>query len=92
MNINSVITLDNDIKCLLLYKVMYNNVNYFLALMLDEDDKPTDDNMILKEIVENGEIFVEREGNEEVINNLIPLFTKEINEELKNIAEAEGNE
>lgn len=92
MNINSVITLDNDIKCLLLYKVKYNDINYFLALMLDEDDKPTDDNMILKEIVENGEIFVEREGNEELINNLIPLFTKEINEELKNIAEREENE
>ena len=39
MKIDSVITLENDVNCLLLEKVNYNNDNYFLTVVLDDNEE-----------------------------------------------------
>ena len=35
MTVDSVITLDNDVNCLLLEKVNYENDSYFLSVILN---------------------------------------------------------
>ena len=50
MIVDSVITLENDVNCLLLEKVTYNNDNYFLSVVLNEEEEPSDEYVIFKEI------------------------------------------
>ena len=47
MEVDTVITLDNDVNCLLLEKINYNNNNYFLANILNEEEEPSDESIIL---------------------------------------------
>ncbi|MEG1149947.1 MAG: hypothetical protein RSE17_01495 [Bacilli bacterium] len=79
MKVDGVITLEGDINCLLLDKANYNGDNYFLAVVLDNEEEPTEDNVVLKEIIENNETYVTRETNEEILGELIKLFTKTFN-------------
>lgn len=79
MKVDSVITLENNVNCLLLDKANYEGVNYYLSVVLDENEEPTDDNIVLKEIIEDNEIYVEREGNEKVLGELVKQFTKSFN-------------
>ena len=55
MTVDSVITLDNDVNCLLLEKVTHENENYFLSVVLNEDEEPSDEYVIFKEIIEDNE-------------------------------------
>ena len=57
MIVDSVITLENDVNCLLLEKVTYNNDNYFLSVVLNEEEEPSDEYVIFKEINEDGELL-----------------------------------
>ena len=76
MKIDSVITLENDVNCLLLEKVNYNNDNYFLTVVLDDNEEPSDEYIVLKEIIEDGQNYVMRVTDEKVLAELIKLFTK----------------
>ncbi|MEG1506805.1 MAG: hypothetical protein RR478_04855 [Bacilli bacterium] len=79
MKVDGVITLEGNINCLLLDKANYNNDNYFLAVVLDDEEEPTEDYVVLKEIIENEETYVLRETNEDVLAELLKLFTKTFN-------------
>ena len=62
MTVDSVITLDNDVNCLLLEKVNFETDNYFLSVVLNEDEEPSDEYVIFKEIIENNENYVDRKS------------------------------
>ncbi len=87
MKVDSVITLSNNISCLLLDKAVYNDTNYYLAVILDENLEPTDDNVVLKEILEDGDTFVEREGDEKVLASLMELFVKSFNNAVSELSD-----
>lgn len=85
MKVDSVITLDNGVNCLLIDKTNYNETNYFLAILLDENEEPTDISYVFKEIVEGEDTYVEREGNEEILAEVIKLFTKSFNKQVSEL-------
>ena len=90
MKVDTVITLENNENCLLLEKAVYENNNYFLSVILNELEEPSEDYTILKEIVNEGEKFVERETNDELISELLKLFSQNFNklvDELPNLNE-----
>lgn len=78
MKVDSVITLENDVNCLLLEKVEYENNNYFMAVVLNEEEEPSDEYVIFKEIIENNENYVEKVEDAELFSSLIQLFTTKI--------------
>ena len=80
MKVDSVITLENDVNCLLLEKVEYENNNYFMAVVLNEEEEPSDEYVIFKEIIENNENYVEKVDDAELFSSLIQLFTTKIDE------------
>lgn len=80
MKVDSVITLENDVNCLLLEKVEYGNNNYFMAVVLNEEEEPSDEYVIFKEIIENNENYVEKVEDAELFSSLIQLFTTKIDE------------
>lgn len=77
MNVDSVITLENDVNCLLLEKVNYLNDNYFIAVVLNEEEEPSDEYVIFKEIIENNENYVEKVEDMELLTKLVEMFTNE---------------
>ena len=89
MKIDSVITLENDVNCLLLEKVNYINDNYFLTVVLDDNEEPSDEYIVLKEIIEDGQNYVMRVTDEKVLAELIKLFTKSFGEKVQNLPDFE---
>lgn len=78
MIVDSVITLENDVNCLLLEKVTYNNDNYFLSVVLNEEEEPSDEYVVFKEINEDGQSFVEKVENAALLAELVNLFTNNV--------------
>ena len=78
MTVDSVITLDNDVNCLLLEKVNFETDNYFLSVVLNEDEEPSDEYVIFKEIIEDNENYVEAVADANLQTELIKLFTNEV--------------
>ena len=78
MTVDSVITLDNDVNCLLLEKATHENENYFLSVVLNEDEEPSDEYVIFKEIIEDNENYVEAVADANLQTELIKLFTNEV--------------
>lgn len=85
MTVDSVITLDNDVNCLLLEKVNYENDNYFLSVILNEDEEPSDKYAIFKEIIENNENYVETVEDPNLQASLIELFTTKVSKLVENL-------
>ena len=78
MIVDSVITLENDVNCLLLEKVTYNNDNYFLSVVLNEEEEPSDEYVVFKEINEDGQSFVAKVEDGALLAELINLFTNNV--------------
>lgn len=75
MNVDTVITLDNNLNCLLLEKANLENSNYFLSVVLNEEEEPSDEYVIFKEILENGEKYVEKVEDQTLLAELLKQFT-----------------
>ena len=87
MTVDSVITLDNDVNCLLLEKVNFEADNNFLSVVLNEDDEPSDEYVIFKEIIANNENYVEAVADPNLQARLVELFTKEVGKLVDSIPE-----
>lgn len=85
MNIDSVITLENGVNCLLLEKVVYDNKNYFLSVVLDEEEEPSDEYVIFNEIIEDNEAYVEKVEDTELIAKLVNLFSDKVRDLVANL-------
>lgn len=88
MKVDTVITLDNGMNVLLIDKTNYQDTNYFLAILLDDNEEPTDESTILKEIVEADGTYVEREENQAILQELLKTFTQSLNKFVANLPEA----
>ncbi len=85
MVVDSVITLENDVNCLLLEKVIFENNNYFLSVVLNEDEEPSEEYVIFKEIVENDESFVEKVEDENLLKSLLEKFSSNVENFVDNL-------
>lgn len=92
MKVDTVITLDNDINCLLLEKAELNNSNYFLSVVLDESEEPSDEYVVLREIKEGNDNYVMRVDDESTLAELVKLFTKSFGEKVQNLPDFEDAE
>ena len=89
MKVDTVITLDNDMNVLLVDKTVYNDTNYFLGILLNANEEPTDESVILKEIIESDGTYVEKEENKTIIGELLNLFTKSLTKFVESLPDAE---
>ena len=85
MIVDSVITLENDVNCLLLEKVNYENNNYFLSVVLNQDEEPSDEYVIFKEILEDNETFVEKVVDPELTTYLLKEFSTDVKKFVDNL-------
>ena len=75
MKVDTVITLENNINCLLLEKATLENENYFLAVVLNETEEPSDDYVVLKEKLDNDKQYVIKVEDANTLAKLVNLFT-----------------
>ncbi len=90
MKVDTVITLENDVNCLLLEKAVLENNNYFLSVVLDDYEEPSDEYVILKEILEDGNNYVVKVTDNELLSELLNLFTNSFKENVDNLPNFEG--
>ena len=53
MKVDTVITLENDVNCLLLEKATLEDKNYFLSVVLTDTEEPSDEYVILQDLIED---------------------------------------
>lgn len=75
MEINDVLTLNENEEYLILDMAELNNETYLYSVLIDENDMPTKEYAYLKKTEEDGEIYVEEVEDEELQKVLTALFT-----------------
>lgn len=72
---NTIIVLDNQERYIILNQTMYTGKKYFLAMGIDENKELiTSKVVILEEIVNGLDIYVEKVTDQELIKTLTRLF------------------
>lgn len=81
MKPNEIIDLENNTSYLLLLDNEIDNENYFLAVRLEKDDTPTQDYIILKEINENNESYIQKVNDPFILSKLITEYYLDLEED-----------
>lgn len=82
LKINTIITLENQEKYVVLNETMYGGIKYFLVMGVDENKDIVPTNIaILEEIIEGDEIFVDRVRDPELIVILTRILKSQIEEQ-----------
>ena len=75
MEINDIITFEDNKEYLILDITDYNNAKYIYTVRIDEEEIPTNEYKYFKVFVENNDYRVEEVGEENLIKLLTSLFT-----------------
>lgn len=81
MKPNEIIDLENNTSYLLLLDNEIDNENYFLAVRLEKDDTPTQDYIVLKEINENNESYIQKVNDPFILSKLITEYYLDLEED-----------
>ena len=84
MEKDTIITLEDNEKFVLLDKVELENDNYFLALKLTEDEEPTKQYEIFEEEIEDGESYMSIVDDNALKETLMVNFTLNYEEYAEN--------
>ena len=85
MDIQSIITLEDDAAYELLDKTIYQNNTYFLAELVDENEEGMGQYKVFKQIKENDDFYVETEEQEETLFAILKNFNRQFTTELANL-------
>ena len=81
MKPNEIIDLENNTSYLLLLNSEIDNESYFLAVRLEKDDTPTQDYIVLKEINENNESYIQKVNDPFILSKLITEYYLDLEED-----------
>lgn len=84
LKINTIITLENDEKYVVLNETMYGGVKYFLVMGIDAKKDIVPSNIaILEEIIEGKDVFVDRVTDPDLIVILTRILKAQLDTEAK---------
>lgn len=84
LKINTIITLENDEKYVVLNETMYGGVKYFLVMGIDAKKNIIPSNIaILEEIIEGKDVFVDRVTDPDLIVILTRILKAQLDTEVK---------
>ena len=75
MKVDEIIELENGTSYLLLLNSTIDNTNYFLVVKLNEQEEPTNDYIVLKEITENNETYIQKVTDPIILSKLITEYS-----------------
>lgn len=73
MNIEDIITLDDNKEYLILDIIELNKERFLYCVEIDEEEMPKQEYKYLKEIIENGEVYTEEVKDKDLLEALIAL-------------------
>ena len=73
MNIDDIITLDDNKEYLILDIIELNKERFLYCVEIDEEEMPKQEYKYLKEIIENGEVYTEEVKDKELLEALTAL-------------------
>lgn len=71
MEVDKVITLKNGKKYLLLLESELTLEGYYLAVLLDDNEEPTNTYTVLQEIEQNGKLYTKKINDTLILNELL---------------------
>lgn len=77
MEVDTIITLDNELEYALLERLEYNNKVYFFAAGIDKEENSTGEYIFIEEIKQDGKLKVQLVTDEELLTRLSTIVTKE---------------
>lgn len=89
MEKDTIITLEDNEKYVLLDKVEVENTSYFLALKLTEDEEPTREYELFEEEIEDGDSYMSIVEDPTLKEALMVNFTLNYEEYIENYKEEE---
>lgn len=79
IKINTIITLSNNERFMVLNETMYEENKYFLVMGIDDQKEIISSKVaIVKEVIQNEEVFVEKIEDSELIIKLTNLFKSQL--------------
>ena len=81
LKVDEMVTLANGNNYGLLLKSELNGDNYFLSVLLNKNDEPTNKFAILKEIIKNDDVYLVEENNSEALGNLLDDYYLQADDE-----------
>lgn len=80
MNVDTIVTLGNNEKYLLVDMTIQEGAKYFLATKVDDQDNPLFESHFFEEIFENGDYYLDPVTDEAKLNYLGAIFASKLNE------------
>lgn len=80
MKEDTVITINNGKKYLLLLESEDTTESYFLAVLLDEKEEPTNNYAVLEEVEQEGKTFVKSVNDPIILNQLLADYKSQYND------------
>mgnify|MGYP001851323204 FL=1 len=81
MKVNDCINLENGKSYLLLMESTIDNTKYFLSVGINAQEEPTNEYLVLQEVIENNEEYVIPINNPVILSNLINEFKQDYDDE-----------
>lgn len=78
MKIDDIISLENGKDYALLLASLIDDVRYFLAVLVDKEEKPLDEYIVLEEVLEDGDVFVQKINDPLILNQLIENYSLQL--------------
>lgn len=87
MKEDTIITLDNNKDYALLERLVYKDHVYFFAAGVDENEDSTGEFLFIEEVKKDEKIFIKQVSDEELINKLAVIVSKDYYEAAKALDE-----
>ena len=84
MEVDTVVTLMDGKKYLLLLEDEYMDEEYFLSVLLNDKDEPTNEYAVLKEILRDGKVYTQKIKNPFVLSKLLEDYRIQYEDEYEN--------
>ena len=78
MKIDNIISLENGKDYGLLLESVIDDVRYFLAVLVDKEEKPLDEYIVLEEVVEDDETYVQKINDPLILNQLMENYSLQL--------------
>lgn len=78
MKIDDIISLENGKDYGLLLESVIDDVRYFLAVLVDREEKPLDEYIVLEEVVEDDETYVQKINDPLILNQLMEDYSLQL--------------
>lgn len=88
MEIDTKITLEDNKNYGILMKTRFTEKDYFLAVLLDDNDEETQTYAVLEEVTKDGESYVKKINDPFILNSILSDYREQYDEMLED--EEEG--